>query len=61
MDVVYNHLGPSGNYLGEYGPYFTDRHNTNWGQAVNFDDADSGPVRSFMVEKAEQLKPDYHS
>ncbi len=32
MDVVYNHLGPSGNYLAEYGPYFTDRHSTNWGR-----------------------------
>ncbi len=39
LDVVYNHLGPAGNYLAEFGPYFTDRHRTNWGQAVNFDGA----------------------
>ena len=37
LDVVYNHLGPEGNYLGEYGPYFTDRYKTPWGLALNFD------------------------
>ena len=37
MDVVYNHLGPSGNYLGEFGPYFTDKYETPWGMAVNLE------------------------
>ena len=37
IDAVYNHLGPAGNYLAEFGPYFSDRHRTNWGAAVNFD------------------------
>ena len=41
LDVVYNHLGPEGNYLGEYGPYFTDRYKTPWGTAINFDGPDS--------------------
>ncbi|MCM3660116.1 malto-oligosyltrehalose trehalohydrolase [Georgenia satyanarayanai] len=52
LDVVYNHLGPSGNYLGPFGPYFTDRHETPWGSAVNLDGPDSGPVRQFIVENA---------
>ncbi len=52
LDVVYNHLGPTGNYLGEFGPYFSDRHTTPWGEAVNLDDPDSGPVRAFVVENA---------
>ena len=38
LDVVYNHLGPSGNYLPEFGPYFTEKHHTPWGAAVNLDD-----------------------
>jgi maltooligosyltrehalose trehalohydrolase len=37
LDVVYNHLGPEGNYLWDYGPYFTDRYKTPWGDAVNYD------------------------
>ncbi|MDQ1441120.1 MAG: maltooligosyltrehalose trehalohydrolase [Acidimicrobiaceae bacterium] len=60
MDVVYNHLGPSGNYLAEYGPYFTDRHNTNWGPAVNFDDAWSSGARAFVVDNALMWLHDYH-
>jgi maltooligosyltrehalose trehalohydrolase len=40
LDVVYNHLGPEGNYLGQFGPYFTDRYHTPWGQAINFDGPD---------------------
>ncbi|HEX2191778.1 MAG TPA: alpha-amylase family glycosyl hydrolase, partial [Acidimicrobiales bacterium] len=52
LDVVYNHLGPDGNYLGEFGPYFTDHYATPWGQAVNFDRADSDPVRAFVVDNA---------
>jgi maltooligosyltrehalose trehalohydrolase len=60
MDVVYNHLGPSGNYLAEFGPYFSDRHSTNCGEAVNYDGADSGPVRDFVVDNALMWLRDYH-
>jgi malto-oligosyltrehalose trehalohydrolase len=52
LDVVYNHLGPSGNYLAEFGPYFTDKHQTPWGPAVNLDDAGSDEVRAFLVGNA---------
>ena len=52
LDVVYNHLGPEGNYLAEFGPYFTDRYSTPWGKALNFDGADSGPVRRYFLENA---------
>jgi maltooligosyltrehalose trehalohydrolase len=52
LDVVYNHLGPTGNYLGQYGPYFSDRHTTPWGEAVNLDGPDAGPVREFIIGNA---------
>lgn len=52
LDVVYNHLGPEGNYLREFGPYFTDRHKTPWGEAVNFDGEDSAMVRRYIVDNA---------
>ncbi len=52
LDVVYNHLGPEGNYLGEFGPYFTDRYSTPWGSAMNFDGPDSEPVRQFIINNA---------
>ena len=52
LDVVYNHFGPEGNYLGEFGPYLTSRHHTPWGDAVNYDGPDSGPVRRFVIESA---------
>jgi maltooligosyltrehalose trehalohydrolase len=52
LDVVYNHLGPEGNYLRDFGPYFTDKYNTPWGAAINFDDAYSDEVRSFFIENA---------
>lgn len=52
LDVVYNHLGPTGNYLGQYGPYFSDRHQTPWGDCVNLDGPDAGPVRAFVVDNA---------
>jgi maltooligosyltrehalose trehalohydrolase len=52
LDVVYNHLGPEGNYLGEFGPYFTSRHRTPWGDAVNYDGPDSAPVRRYVIENA---------
>jgi maltooligosyltrehalose trehalohydrolase len=59
LDVVYNHLGPDGNYLGAYGPYFTDRVKTPWGQAVNFDGAYSDEVRRFVIDNALMWLGDY--
>jgi malto-oligosyltrehalose trehalohydrolase len=53
LDVVYNHFGPEGNYIARYAPdFFTDRHRTPWGAALNFDGPGAGPVRSFFVENA---------
>jgi len=52
LDVVHNHLGPEGNVLGRYGPYFTDRYRTPWGEALNFDGAGSDAVRELFVESA---------
>jgi len=52
LDVVHNHLGPSGNYLGMFGPYFTDHHETPWGSAVNLDQPGSRQVRDFLVGSA---------
>jgi maltooligosyltrehalose trehalohydrolase len=60
LDVVYNHLGPSGNYLASLGPYFTDRHHTPWGAAVNLDDAGSDEVRRWIVDNALMWLRDYH-
>jgi len=52
LDVVYNHLGPEGNYLRDFGPYFTDRYRTPWGEAVNFDGPGSDAVRGFFIQNA---------
>lgn len=52
LDVVYNHLGPEGNYVGEFGPYYSDRHHTPWGNAINYDGPDSGPVRRLVIDNA---------
>jgi maltooligosyltrehalose trehalohydrolase len=60
LDVVYNHLGPSGNYLPEFGPYFTAGHQTAWGDAVNFDGPDCGEVRRFVIDNALMWLRDYH-
>jgi len=60
LDVVYNHLGPSGNYLHGYGPYFTDKHHTPWGQAVNIDDTGSEQVRRFIIDNALRWFRDFH-
>jgi maltooligosyltrehalose trehalohydrolase len=60
MDVVYNHLGPSGNYLPEFGPYFSERLHTGWGLAVNFDGPHSDEVRRFVVDNALMWLRDYH-
>lgn len=50
LDVVYNHMGPEGNYLGAFGPYFTDKYNTPWGNAINFDDEYCDAVRQYFIE-----------
>jgi len=60
LDVVYNHLGPTGNYLGKYAPYFTDRYHTPWGSALNYDGAQSGEVRRFFCDNALMWLRDYH-
>jgi maltooligosyltrehalose trehalohydrolase len=60
LDVVYNHLGPAGNYLGEFGPYFTDRYATPWGSAVNVDGSGSDGVRRFIIDNACAWLDDYH-
>ena len=60
LDVVYNHLGPEGNYLWDYGPYFTDKYRTPWGSAINFDDAYSNEVRNFFIENALHWFNNYH-
>jgi len=59
LDVVYNHLGPDGNYLAQYGPYFTDRYKTPWGAAVNYDGAHSDAVRRFFIDNAVMWLRDY--
>ncbi|MDO5701454.1 MAG: malto-oligosyltrehalose trehalohydrolase [Bowdeniella nasicola] len=60
LDVVHNHLGPSGNYLGEFGPYFTDRHHTPWGAAVNLDGDGSHEVRRFIIDSCLRWFSDFH-
>lgn len=60
LDVVYNHLGPEGNYLGQYGPYFTDRYRTPWGLAMNFDGAGSDEVRRYFIANALMWLDDFH-
>jgi maltooligosyltrehalose trehalohydrolase len=60
MDVVYNHLGPAGNHLGEFGPYFTEKYRTPWGTAVNLDDRGSDEVRRFFLDNAQLWLRDYH-
>ncbi|HEX7167845.1 MAG TPA: malto-oligosyltrehalose trehalohydrolase [Acidimicrobiales bacterium] len=61
IDVVYNHLGPAGNYLSEFGPYFTDKYATPWGLAVNVDAAGSDEPRRFFVDNALMWLRDYHA
>jgi maltooligosyltrehalose trehalohydrolase len=60
LDVVYNHLGPEGNYLNDFGPYFTERYKTPWGPALNFDGAESDPVRRYFIENALSWVTDFH-
>ena len=60
LDVVYNHLGPDGNYLPRFGPYLTDRYRTPWGDAVNLDGPGSDEVRAFLVGNALMWLREYH-
>jgi maltooligosyltrehalose trehalohydrolase len=61
LDVVFNHLGPAGNYLRAFSPtYFTDRYKNEWGDAINFDGADSGPVREFFLSNAGYWIDEFH-
>lgn len=60
LDVVYNHLGPSGNYLAAFGPYFTDAHHTPWGEAVNYDQPGCEQVRAFVIDSALRWFTDFH-
>ncbi|MFO7801642.1 MAG: malto-oligosyltrehalose trehalohydrolase [Desulfovermiculus sp.] len=60
LDVVYNHLGPEGNYLRDFGPYFTPKYTTPWGEAINFDQAYCEPVRRFFLDNALYWVEDFH-
>ncbi len=60
LDVVYNHLGPEGNYLGEFAPYFTDRYRTPWGPALNLDGPHSDEVRRYFTENALYWQTEFH-
>ena len=60
LDVVYNHLGPEGNYLRDFGPYFTSGYKTPWGEAVNFDGPGSDEVRRFFIESAVRWLDEFH-
>lgn len=61
LDVVYNHLGPDGNYLKAFAPgYFTDRYTNEWGEAINFDGPDAGPVRDFFAANAGYWVDEFH-
>jgi maltooligosyltrehalose trehalohydrolase len=60
LDVVYNHLGPDGNYLGEFGPYLTEHHQTPWGAALNLDMPGSEPVRRWVLDNVRQWLVDFH-
>ena len=59
LDVVYNHLGPAGNYLPEFGPYFSDAHRTNWGDGINLDGPGSDEVRRYLIDNALMWLGDY--
>lgn len=60
LDVVYNHLGPEGNYLRDFGPYFTDRYKTPWGEAINYDGVGSAGVRRYIIDNALYWITEYH-
>jgi maltooligosyltrehalose trehalohydrolase len=60
LDVVYNHLGPEGNYFGKFGHYFTERYHTLWGSALNFDGPHSDEVRRYFIENALYWLREFH-
>jgi maltooligosyltrehalose trehalohydrolase len=60
LDVVYNHQGPEGNYLSEFGPYFTDKYKTGWGSAINYDDAYCDGARNFYWQNALMWLDEFH-
>jgi maltooligosyltrehalose trehalohydrolase len=60
LDVVYNHLGPEGNYLQSFGTYFTARHKTPWGDAINYDDIGCEQVRRYVIDNALYWVREYH-
>lgn len=60
LDVIYNHIGPEGNYLPQFAPYFTDKYSTPWGKALNFDDAWCDGVREYFIENALMWFRDFH-
>jgi maltooligosyltrehalose trehalohydrolase len=60
LDVVYNHVGPEGNYLGEFAPYYTDHYRTPWGRAINFDGPYSDGVRRFVIDNALYWLTEFH-
>ena len=60
LDVVYNHYGPEGNYLDEFGTYFTDEYKTPWGRAINFDQRGSNPVREFVLDNVRMWIEEFH-
>ncbi len=60
LDVVYNHFGPEGSYIWDYGPYFTNRYKSSWGDAINFDGPYSDGVRNFFIENALYWFREYH-
>lgn len=60
LDVVYNHLGPEGNYLQEFGPYLSETYHTPWGKALNYDGPYSDSVRDFVIENALYWITEYH-
>jgi len=60
MDVVYNHLGPEGNYTADFGPYLSDRYPTPWGQALNLDGPGSDGVRQYILDNALMWVEEYH-
>ena len=60
LDVVYNHLGPEGNYFSQYGPWFTEKYKTPWGPALNFDDAWCDAVRGYYLQNALMWLDEFH-
>lgn len=60
LDVVYNHFGPAGNYAPVFGPYFTEKHHTPWGAAINLDDEHAEGVRAFIIDNAVRWLRDFH-